>query len=189
MVNLVEGTMERRTILKLATAGILPSVSGHVQLGNAANEYRPECFSVEQFEFLDALAEVIIPADDHSPGAQRAHVARFIDVVVADSSDAIRKRWLAGIKAVSEISASRFHQGFVRCDSAQRDEIVADLAEREDSPQTDAERFFVLMKRATIDGYYISRVGIHDDLGYKGNTALDEFLGCQHEHHQPVDAA
>ena len=42
------------------------------------------------------------------------------------------------------------------------------------------ERFFHALKRATIDGYYTSRIGIHQDLQYQGNEAMRDFPGCQH---------
>jgi len=34
------------------------------------------------------------------------------------------------------------------------------------------------VKRATIEGYYTSAIGIHQGLQYQGNTALSEFPGC-----------
>jgi hypothetical protein len=39
-------------------------------------------------------------------------------------------------------------------------------------------KFFRLFKNLTADGYYTSRVGLVDELGYKGNTALAEFPSC-----------
>jgi gluconate 2-dehydrogenase gamma chain len=39
-------------------------------------------------------------------------------------------------------------------------------------------RFFRLVKNLTADGYYTSRVGLLDELGYKGNTALLKFPSC-----------
>ncbi len=40
------------------------------------------------------------------------------------------------------------------------------------------EAFFALTKRATIDGYYTTEIGIHKELRYKGNRILDDFVGC-----------
>ena len=57
------------------------------------------------------------------------------------------------------------------------------MSRNEDSPSNDVERFFAIVKRATVDGYYTSRTGIHEDLEYKGNTAVAEFAGCSHEEH------
>jgi len=48
---------------------------------------------------------------------------------------------------------------------------------READPKTDGERFFVELKGWTTFGYYTSRIGIHDEMEYKGNTLLAEFSG------------
>jgi hypothetical protein len=39
-------------------------------------------------------------------------------------------------------------------------------------------RFFRLVKNLTADGYYTSRVGLLDELGYRGNTFLAAFPAC-----------
>ena len=49
------------------------------------------------------------------------------------------------------------------------------------TPQTPLEAFFVMTKQATIRGYYTSKIGIHDELHYKGNVFLKDFVGCQTE--------
>jgi hypothetical protein len=40
------------------------------------------------------------------------------------------------------------------------------------------EAFFADLKQATIHGYYTSEIGIHQDLRYKGNQLLADFVGC-----------
>ena len=44
-------------------------------------------------------------------------------------------------------------------------------------------RFFRLIKNLTADGYYTSRVGLLDELGYAGNTALAKFPVCSVPEH------
>jgi glucoside 3-dehydrogenase (cytochrome c) hitch-hiker subunit len=44
-------------------------------------------------------------------------------------------------------------------------------------------RFFRLIKNLTADGYYTSRVGLLEELGYAGNTALARFPGCSVPEH------
>ena len=39
-------------------------------------------------------------------------------------------------------------------------------------------RFFRDLKNLTIQGYYTSKIGIHDELEYKGNRILVEYVGC-----------
>lgn len=44
-------------------------------------------------------------------------------------------------------------------------------------------RFFRLVKNLTADGYYTSRVGLLEELGYAGNTALAKFPVCSVPEH------
>jgi len=48
-------------------------------------------------------------------------------------------------------------------------------------PRSDADlpvRFFRMIKNLTADGYYTSRAGLLEELGYSGNTALARFPAC-----------
>ncbi len=60
---------------------------------------------------------------------------------------------------------------------AEREGIVSTMAEGEAKPETDEARFFVTLKRRTVRGYYTSRLGIHDEMNYKGNTMQEEYSG------------
>ena len=44
-------------------------------------------------------------------------------------------------------------------------------------------RFFHLVKNLTADGYYTSRAGLLEELGYSGNTALARFAACSVPEH------
>jgi hypothetical protein len=44
-------------------------------------------------------------------------------------------------------------------------------------------RLFRLVKNLTADGYYTSRVGLLEELGYTGNTALAQFRACEVREH------
>ncbi len=39
-------------------------------------------------------------------------------------------------------------------------------------------RFFIELKSLTVHGYYTSKIGIHDELEYKGNRMLTQYVGC-----------
>jgi hypothetical protein len=43
--------------------------------------------------------------------------------------------------------------------------------------------FFALLEERTIQGYYTSEIGIHQELRYKGQKLLTEFVGCSHPEH------
>src|SRR4029079_7394245 len=54
-------------------------------------------FTPAELKLVDELSEMIIPADDHSPGARAAKVAAYIDARLAEAFDeADRTRWREG---------------------------------------------------------------------------------------------
>ena len=48
-------------------------------------------------------------------------------------------------------------------------------------------RFFRDIRRRTVFAYYTSRIGIHDEIQYKGKTPLPEWVGCTHPEHRDDD--
>lgn len=170
-------------LLDSDAAGVLPANSRLVLRAAGAHGCSPEFFTGCAFELLDQPSEVILPSDEHSPGAQAAKAARYIDVVVADGNRAAQDPRRVGLRAVDSASRRRLNRDLVECDAGLKYEMVAQISRNDEDPGIDADRFFVLLYLAKIDGYYTSRVGIHESLGYQGNTAVDEFPGCTHEKH------
>jgi hypothetical protein len=181
--------MERRTALKLIAAGVvaerLEAAQHHlVQIAQAPAAYKLQFFTPEQNALVDRLSDMIIPSDDHSPGAHEAKVSYFIDLMVDNSRKDVQAQWTAGLKAVDDEAQRRFEKSFLKCSPTEQDRILATMAAHEDKPSTELERFFARLKSMTIDGYYSSEIGIHKELEYKGNTAVAEFPGCTHPEHQ-----
>jgi hypothetical protein len=143
---------------------------------SAVYEYR--CFDREEAKTLDALCETIIPADSQSPGASAARVSEYIDLIVAEASQEVRDLWKQGIAATNELAANSYGRSFAECPPDHQIAVMAELAGSEDPHGSLQERFFHILKRATIDGYYTSRIGIHQDLQYHGNEAAHDFPGC-----------
>ncbi len=171
--------MERRVILRLIAAGFLaPNVEAQ------QNAYSPLFFTAQEMKTLERLSEIIIPADDHSPGAAEALVNRFIDVMVSDAGGSAQRIWRNGLAAVDAEANRRYGKPFRSCEASQQDSVVATMAANELDPSAELERFFRTLKRMTIDGYYTSKIGIHQELEYQGNTAVAEFEGCTHPEHQ-----
>ena len=140
-------------------------------------------FNKHQLDTVAALAEMIIPRDQHSPGAKAAGVDQFIDEIVAVSEEATQQLWTEGLAALDELSKRASGKEFLLCNAEQQLDVLTKIGQREEHPETLEERFFVALKQSTIDGYYLSEVGIHQDLEYQGNVALAEFPGCIHEKH------
>ena len=66
---------------------------------------------------------------------------------------------------------------FVKVTPEQRIAVLTAMSRNELQPQTPAELFFVELKREVARAYYTSQIGIQQELEYKGNTHLDEYVG------------
>ncbi len=140
-------------------------------------------FTVEQHRTVDRLTDLIIPTDDHSPGASAAKVADFIDYLLSGAGDETKAIWGNGLRALDRATSARWQRPFVECAPEHQLAVMTEMAARERAPRRPLERLFVELKERTIQGYYTSEIGIHQELRYKGNTILTEFVGCTHPEH------
>ena len=134
-----------------------------------------------QYATLVALTEAIIPADERSPGAREARVADYIDLILSEADDKLRKEWTDGIAALDADAVARAGVPFARLDPQQTWSVLIDASrdEKVREGKTPVQKFFITAKQATIHGYYTSEIGIHRELRYKGNQILAEFVGCR----------
>src|SRR5258706_11768408 len=184
-------TVSRRAALKALGTGIgtvaaLPWLSdegllafARIQETNAAPQLK--VLAPAQFATLEVLVDAIIPTDERSPGAKQARVADYIDLLLSESDRELTLQWLGGLAALDAEAMSRFRAPFGKLAAGQIDAILQTISRNEKAPQTPLETFFVMAKQATIRGYYTSEIGIYQDVRYKGNQFLREFVGCQTE--------
>ena len=171
--------MERRTALKIVALGALAPAglnttreSGLLDAAWTPANYRLRFFTEQEIEILDNLMEMIVPADEHSPGARAAQVSLFADLMVATSDGETKKRWRKRLQLMRDEAAR-----------GSLDAALAKSAASEGNPRSDLERFFGHLKEMTVNGYYTSAIGIHRDLHYQGNTYLPSFPGCAETPH------
>jgi Gluconate 2-dehydrogenase subunit 3 len=131
----------RRNALKAlgATAGaatLLPWLSdeglaafAEAQKANAAPVLK--VLTPAQYVTVEHLVEAIIPTDERSPGAKDARVADYMDLLLAEADEGLRKDWLAGLAALDAESTKRFGQGFAKLDPAQTDAVLSDISKYE----------------------------------------------------------
>jgi len=129
------------------------------------------------------MLEILLPADSVSTSAKDAGVAQYVDTTLKHGDEKLRNAWLAGIDAIDRLAQAQHQTVFLRLSSTQANELLGKLALAEDHPETSAERFFVLFKQSAIAAYYLSAAG-RKSLGYKGDTAIQDFPGCTHPEHQ-----
>jgi hypothetical protein len=135
-------------------------------------------FDEAEHRLIDALAEAIIPTDDHSPGAHEARVGYYIDLVVGSSAALVQETWKTEMAGFNVAAERDLGKNYLEAGPAAQARFLDKLASAEAEPKAPAERFFARMKQMTIFGYYTSQTGLLKELEYKGNQALVEFPGC-----------
>jgi hypothetical protein len=136
-------------------------------------------FTPAQHTLIEELSETIIPADSHSGGAKAAKVADFIEQTVRESTDDQQKAlWREGLRLVESMSQHYHGRSFVDASTEEKIAVLKVLSDNEQMTELPEVRLFRELKRLTVHGYYTSKIGIHDELEYKGNRVLREFVGC-----------
>ena len=136
-------------------------------------------FTPAQHRLVEELSETIIPADSHSGGAKAAQVVDYIEQELRESTDDNRKStWQEGLRLIDLMSQHYHGKSFVDSSSDERIAVLTVLSDNDQMTDLPEVRFFRELKHLTVRGYYTSKIGIHDELEYKGNRLLLEFAGC-----------
>jgi len=119
----------------------------------------PGCkvFTVSQAQTVEAVAEQIIPADDH-PGAKDAGVLFYIDRSLAGDLRRFRKRYESGLILVEQTSRAAYGKPFTELKWEQQTSVLQKL----ESDPGEGGEFFRLIRQHTMEGYY-------GDAKYGGN--------------------
>jgi hypothetical protein len=155
----------------------------HPALPAQEGAWAPRFLQQAEVETVTLLAERIIPETD-TPGARRALVHQYIDFVLSRRDAAGAERFRAGLAWLDRRCGTLFGAPFARLEAGQQDEVLRRLSESSSLEEPTGVAFFGEAKRLTIDGYYRSKAGMTQELGFEGRTFLAEFKGCTHpEHH------
>src|SRR5450432_367191 len=156
-----------------------------------AGPYQPSFFGPAEWERVGRLADLIVPPTD-TPGAVAAGVPRYIDQVLTMNPEN-RGLMRAGLEWIEERARELFSESFAKLSEERQIQILQPLSDEADrqpdsalpavpgtQPAADdlSVRFFRTLKNLTADGYYTSRAGLVEELGYKGNTMLAQFPAC-----------
>ena len=193
--------MDRREAIKGVAVGVgtltsfpilnnIAAAQGHQHhvavplVAEVATSKAPSFFNKHQYAAITELASLIIPTDE-TPGAREAKVNEYIDMIVGESSLDIKKVYLDGLAWLDKHSNAQHRKKFIDLTNKQQVEILTEISNIKNTTRENElqAKFFKAIKDITIDGFYTSKVGI-EELGYIGNTVLDEFPGCTHPEHQ-----
>ena len=180
--------MNRRELFRLLSAAAFAAPLALPEPDPEAPLY----FSKDEFQLLDTLTELIIPADDHSPGAHAAGVAKFIDKTVAEAFLPEEKTsWQKGLASVNTLAQSQHQKPFLQLDKEGQTSVLETMSKSEEEEKKNAQnegdssekrsrtsqKFWGQLKNTTVFAYYSSSIGIHQEIEYKGNVILDKFVG------------
>jgi hypothetical protein len=200
-LGILTGTVAGREFL----AGWLPTTADAKELGShdhgahlpadsrsgrsaGVTAYHPRFFEPDEFRTVESLTELIIPTDD-TPGAREARVAEYIDFVVfsaAEFKPSLQREWKQGLEMLDRLSRDAHQHPFHELSARDQESLLEpmSLPERKPGASHAGFDFYRLVKDMTVDGFYSSRVGLIDVLGYKGLSVNSEFPGCTHPEHQ-----
>jgi Gluconate 2-dehydrogenase subunit 3 len=171
----MSGDITRRDLIKLGAAATLTSLGVRDVLAQAR---APLFFTPEEFALVDELSEMIVPTDDHSPGARAANVAAYIDARLAEAwEEKDQVMWKDGLKRLEEISNEMNAKPFLQSSPDQRVAVLTRMAGDNAKAATAEEMFFAELKARVVHAYYTSEIGIKQEIEYKGNTYQNEFAG------------
>ncbi len=154
--------------------------SGEAADQQAKPSSAPRFFTPAELLVIARLTDLIIPPTE-TPGAAAAGVPQYIDLVVNEDPK-LQGIFRQGLPRLDTMSESRFSSSaFLQLTEAQQIEILTSLSEaaEQKAPKQNVAAgdaaFFKAIKSLTADGYYTSRIGLLQELGYNGDTYLAAF--------------
>lgn len=155
----------------------------------AAQDWTPRVLSARQNDAVIALTELIIPDTGPAPGtpgAKAARVNRFVDGVLQNAAPVDREKFMKGLAWIDARSKTLFGKDFLAASAADQTALLTRMS-KEDNPDREdsiGTEFFQAIKVMTINGYYTSEIGLHQELGDDGVLFMPQYLGCTHPEHQ-----
>ena len=166
--------------LSVTLGGLSPAAAQHVH-SLAAEEktssgvYKAKALNPHEYQTLERLADLIIPADDKSPGAVASGTCEFIDLL-ASQNPRLLDIYTGGIGWLDQATKRRYSSDFLTAKPNQQTALLDLIAYRwnESSELGPGIEFFDWARRMVVDAYYTSPAGIKA-LGYMGNTSVSKF--------------
>lgn len=138
-------------------------------------------FAATDADYLDEIAETIIPATD-TPGAKAAKVGTFMTVMVTDCyPEADQKVFTEGMKKLDEASKKKNSKSFMDSSAEERKSLLIEIdKEAKDymasKKKEDPKHYFRMLKELTLLGYFTSEPGATQALRYV--AVPGKYEGC-----------
>ncbi len=132
-------------------------------------------FTGAEMATLAVLCDLIVPADEKSGSATDAGVPEFLEFIVKDIPEH-QLPLRGGLMWLNHESNKRFDLNFKAASVEQQKAILDDIAYplkagAQSSEFTAGIEFFNRIRNLTLTGFYTSKMGVLEDLGYAGNQS------------------
>jgi|SRR5690554_1807322 len=126
-------------------------------------------FNEHEMKTLADLADLILPADAHSPSASEVEVPAFIEFIVKDMPQ-LQAPMRSGLQWLDGHAQALHQDVFIAISDSQKAGILDGIAypETADPALAPGVEFFGLMRELTASGYFTTEAGMQY-LGYVGN--------------------
>jgi hypothetical protein len=182
-------TVSRRDLFQII--GAVPALAAATAGAGLAqtHEKRPAAYQRKVFDDRDwrtvrVLCDLIVPADERSGSATQAGVPEFIDDWLdfrkqQDGNDDLSAQIHGGLVWLDRESSLLFNAPFADAGPDRQKQILDRIAWPARAADGDRRwaAFFTKFRDLTVNGFYSSKIGIAD-LPYLGNTAVEEWKGC-----------
>ena len=133
-------------------------------------------FNPHQFKTVDTICEMVIP-QTATAGARAAKVPQFIDLLLAERETQMQGGIAAGLKWLDRRSLELFGKDFVDATVSQQLDLLTLISSPGSSESTLGQVFFNQIKNLTTFGYYTSKEGLEQELGYAGPQGVGTYEG------------
>lgn len=130
--------------------------------------WTPLFLTSDQNQALVALSESIVP------GSTKAHVNRFIDLLLSVDTAEHQKQFAASLSAITADCQSRFGRPFQSLTEGEQEALLTSVSEG-----TPHREHFENLKEWIAGAYYSSEEGMRE-LGWDGTHAFAKFPECEH---------
>jgi hypothetical protein len=157
-------TAIRNVVIISAGAAILPSCHNADKI---SLELKHLSITGSQEKLLAALSETIIPSTPDFIGAKDLKSHEFLLIMVDDcSSPEDQKKFTGGLAAFEDLCKKKWDRAFENCTSQQRDQLVSDIEQKKNIPETVAG-FYGTVKAHTLQCFTTSREYMTEIRKYK----------------------
>ena len=151
--------MQRRSAIRhlfIVAGGILVLPSCINNEGKPSIKLKNFDINTDQENLLAEISDIIIPKTD-TPGAKELGVHLFVLKMLDDCYEKNKQQlFLEGLEQLENSVRHQYGQSFIRCTEAQKQEVLLNIEEKKDFPETTFE-FYQIMKQRTIQGYLNSK--------------------------------